>query len=291
MKNQKLTCNKAKKLSIIDVLNKLGNSPIKETRNDTWFLSPFRKETKASFKVSKKLNSWFDHGLGKGGNVIDLIIELKGYSVKETLEFLSVDLSSFSFHQQTNILSEKVKNNYEIIKIKDLENGALLDYLSSRKINLEIAKKFCQEVYYKMNNKNYFAICFKNNTEGIEIRNKYFKGCLGNKDITLIKNKNHSKNINVFEGFFDFLSYKVLKINTEVESDFLILNSISLIEKATKILNNYDLIYTFLDNDISGENAVKELKNININIKDMSYLYKNFKDLNEFLVISKSVNK
>jgi len=34
MNNQKLTCNKAKKLNIIDVLKKLGSSPVKDTGND-----------------------------------------------------------------------------------------------------------------------------------------------------------------------------------------------------------------------------------------------------------------
>ncbi|HIP34099.1 MAG TPA: hypothetical protein EYG89_05190 [Bacteroidia bacterium] len=186
---QKLTCEKAKQICLIKTLQNLGSSPTRETNNDAWFLSPFRTETKASFKVSKSLNRWYDYGLGKGGNTIDLIVLLKQYSVKETLEFLSGNINPFSFHQQPINLTRSDAKSYRIIKVKSLENQALLNYLKSRCIKIEVAKKYCQEIYYEMNGKNYFAICFKNNSGGFEIRNKYFKGCLDKKEITIIKKK------------------------------------------------------------------------------------------------------
>ncbi|MCB0458954.1 MAG: DNA primase, partial [Flavobacteriaceae bacterium] len=64
---------------------------------EAWFLSPFRSESQASFKVSKTKNRWYDHGTGIGGNVIDLVIQLMKCTVQEALNFLNNDLSSFSF--------------------------------------------------------------------------------------------------------------------------------------------------------------------------------------------------
>ena len=72
----KLTCERARAFPIEKALAKLGHFPTRSTEKEAWFLSPFRSETQASFKVSKKLNRWYDHGAGKGGNVIDLICQI-----------------------------------------------------------------------------------------------------------------------------------------------------------------------------------------------------------------------
>jgi len=287
METIKLTCEKARDISLIEILQKLGNSPTKETSNDAWFLSPFRKETKASFKVSRSLNRWYDHGQGKGGNTIDLIMQLKNYSVKETLEFLSGNISSFSFHQPPINSTNKDVKNYRILKVKNLDNQALLNYLKSRCIKIEVAKKYCQEIYYEMNGKNYFAICFKNNSGGFEIRNKYFKGCLDKKEITIIKKKKECNNAYIFEGFFDFLSFLSLDFKDEKEGNFIILNSIALIDRLDEVLNNYSCVFAFLDNDSPGKLGVEKLRNKNKKVIDRSFEYGEFNDLNDYLMNKK----
>ena len=77
-----LSCERARAFPIEKALAKLGHFPTRSTEKEAWFLSPFRSETQASFKVSKKLNRWYDHGAGKGGNVIDLICLLNNGTVK-----------------------------------------------------------------------------------------------------------------------------------------------------------------------------------------------------------------
>jgi DNA primase (bacterial type) len=68
---QRMNCEEAKKIDIVEYISSLGFFPKKIRGNDYWFLSPFRNEKEASFKVNKKFNVWFDHGLGKGGNLVD----------------------------------------------------------------------------------------------------------------------------------------------------------------------------------------------------------------------------
>ncbi|HPF51925.1 MAG TPA: DNA primase, partial [Draconibacterium sp.] len=75
----KLQCDKAREISITEFLKKSGFSPVRENQNLAWYLSPIRDEKEASFKVSKILNRWYDHGIGKGGNIIDLVIEMNNH--------------------------------------------------------------------------------------------------------------------------------------------------------------------------------------------------------------------
>ena len=89
----------------------------------------------------------------------------------------------------------------------------------------------------------------------------------------------------MFEGFIDYLSY--LEMNTTAPtSDYIILNSVSLIEKALKLLGGgYDLIELYLDNDKAGNNAVDRIRREipGVKIIDKRPYYENYKDLNELL--------
>ena len=148
-------------------------------------------------------------------------------------------------------------------------------------------KDLVKEIEYELNGKKYFGICFFNNSEGVEIRNKYSKICLGKKDITLIKNELNLKNeICVFEGFFDFLTYLNLPNVQISNSDYLILNSTAMFFKVEKQLTRYNKIVLFLDNDLSGKNLTKEIFGKYENVEDCSILYEDFKDLNEWGCVS-----
>ncbi len=134
-----------------------------------------------------------------------------------------------------------------------------------------------------MKDKNYFGIGFKNDSGGYEIRNKYSKICLGKKDVSTIKNG--SESLRVFEGFFDFLSFKNVENFLEKEpADYLILNSVSMISKIKKSLEAYGNIELYFDNDEAGNRAVEMIKNENKNAEDCRRLYVDFKDLNDWLI-------
>jgi hypothetical protein len=82
----------------------------------------------------------------------------------------------------------------------------LCSYLNQRRIEKFIANKYCYEVEFTNceNEKIFKAIGFKNNAEGYELRNEYFKGSSSPKYISYLDNKADS--LTVFEGFFDFMS-------------------------------------------------------------------------------------
>ena len=279
-----MNCKQFNTIKLEEVLQILGHLPTKQNEKEAWFLNPFANENHASFKLDKRNNIWYLHSEGIGGNNIDFMMKYLKASVKEVLEWAEKQNFS-SFHQQKDYhkKEELPTNNYTIIELKDIQHPALLEYLKFRKVENQTA--FLKEIHYQMNDKNYFGIGFKNDSGGYEIRNKYAKICLGKKDVSTIKNG--SENVKIFEGFFDFLSFKNIEKSLENKSsDYIILNSVSMIHNIKNSLRNYEKLELYFDNDEAGNRAVEMLKNENENVEDCRKLYSDFKDLNEWAMSS-----
>lgn len=274
-----------KQLDIVDYLAKLGHLPVKTTGNNYWFLSPLRLEKEASFKVDRKLNLWYDHGIGKGGNLVDFGILYYGCNVKELLQKIVLD--GFSFQQHMPVQNQEKaghENKLIITNSQPVNNLALIHYLKEREIPIEIAKLYCREVSYSFQDKEYYALGFKNDSGGFELRNKYFKGSSSPKDSTLIHTKG-AEVLRVVEGFFSFLSYQsIFKEQSSPTSDFLVLNSLSFIQKNMDRMQSYVETKLMLDNDLAGDTATTKLLSISTIIKDERKLYQGYKDLNDFLI-------
>ncbi len=284
MKKEKLQCDTARGIQIVDFLKKKGFSPQRENHKEAWYLSPLRNETSPSFKVSKILNRWYDHGQGTGGNVIDLVIHLNNCSVKEALEILDKSIPSFSFQQQKNFAVLKPENEIRVEKIIPLQHPALISYLRNRKVNPLEVTKYAHQIHYSFKGSNYFAIGLKNVSSGWELRNPYFKNSASPKDYSFfstLKNR-----LAVTEGMFDFFSLISLYPDLPKKSDFIILNSVSFVKRIKNIASNYSKVGLYLDNDSAGKKATKQLLTDLHNSVDMSAIYEHKKDLNEFLMAS-----
>lgn len=280
-RTNKLTCERARAFPIEKALVKLGHFPTRSTEKEAWFLSPFRSETQASFKVSKKLNRWYDHGAGKGGNVIDLICQINKSSVREALRFLEQGQTSFSFQQQPPVRIQK-NTGLEILHARPIRHYGLLNYLFERKISISTASTICREVHYLHKGRRYFAIGLKNDSDGWELRNKYYKNSSSPKDITHIKNGNGK--LIVTEGTFDLLSILERTEESHLEYDFLVLNSTAFLKKAMKAIDDYNQIDLYLDNDKNGKETTQKLIIHSNNCLDKSSLYEGYKDMNEWLI-------
>ncbi|MBT1705867.1 toprim domain-containing protein [Chryseosolibacter indicus] len=287
-----LSFSDAKKISIIEYLSKLGFEPTKIRGNDYWYCSPLRHERDASFKVNNKLNVWYDHGSGEGGTLLDLGMKLHGCTLSEFVERLGNE--NFSFHQVSRIrVDSGPEIKIEILSAKPIGDLALIQYLEGRKIDPDIAKRFCKEVQFKIKDRDYKAIGFPNRSGGYELRNSWFKGSSSPKDLTAIQHAG-GKSICVTEGFFDFLSLHQLQdkeiVNLVRRSDFLVLNSIAFVQKSLPIISSYNSRELFLDNDQAAKKAKTSISESGLTINDRSSLYASFKDLNEFLTNGSSNN-
>lgn len=100
----------------------------------------------------------------------------------------------------------------------------------------------------------------------------------------------NGKNVAVFEGFIDALSF--IEMRKNFTGDLLVMNSIALLNKTKEHLKNYSEINLFLDNDPAGLKCKNEILQSFPDAKDYSEIYENHKDFNEYLTdIKNDVSK
>ena len=274
-----MNCDEVKqKIGIRTVLESFHLFPVKENRKTAFYFALDREEKVPSLSVDFVKNKAFDFGTGKSYDVISIVQLMKKCCVSEALKYLS----AFDFSMQNESLNKEMRfqTKYKILEIKEIQHPALIQYLKSRKVIEQ--KHLIKEIHYELEGKKYFGIGFQNNSGGFEIRNPYSKICLGNKNITLIKSENNpNREIAVFEGFFDYLTFRNLETERST-CDYLILNSTAMLFKVEEKLKRYDKISLFLDNDPNGNTVKVRIQNQYQNVEDCSLVYYESKDLNEW---------
>ena len=140
-------CGDAKQLDLVDYLASLGHQPAKVRNQDYWYLSPFREEKTPSFKVNRPLNVWYDHGTGKGGDLIDFGTQYHRCTVRELLDRLSEyrpsntlsfqppsrpDLSSPARPSFAGEKKESPDSKIVIVATRPLTDQTLVAYLEKR---------------------------------------------------------------------------------------------------------------------------------------------------------------
>ena len=275
--------HKLNAISIKAYLSQYNIHPMKEKGNIAMYHSPLREDTNASFKVDLEKNLWIDFGTGEGGTTIDLVIKFKNSSVHEAMKELTNELSnlltqsdSFSFHGKGSTPSITIQ------RVTELAHPALIQYLEKRAINVDLARGYCKQIHYSVASKNYFALGFKNDSDGWNLRSEYFKGCTS-MDISTCKVVNRDTAL-VFEGFMDYLSYLSMNSLKESTNDIVVLNSTSNLNKVIDFIKSHEKVYTYLDNDEGGRKATQEIKEVCKTHIDKSTEFANFKDLNEYRV-------
>ena len=279
-----LSCKSARNICIVKTLAKLGHFPTRTSEKEAWFLSPLRSETQASFSVSLIKNLWFDFGLGTGGNTIDLIMLMKSWSVRETLEFLKNDLGSLSF-SPPDIEHFTKEPEISILDVQIIYLKALIDYLNSRNIPYEIGRKYCRQVWYRCKGKRFFALGLENYKGGWELRNKYFKTSSSPKTFSFFERG--SRQLLITEGMFDFLSLATIDEDLVHNSDCIILNSLAFLGRIKMLIPKYKKVLIYLDNDPAGNKAASSLLDQFDNVTDCSDFYSDYVDLNEKLKAEK----
>lgn len=275
-------------IPITDFLARLGHEPKRQRGDECRYLAPYREERTASFQVNIRKNVWHDFGTGRGGDIFTLAGELTdSRDFKEQVDFITRIYGGLAPERKTVFRpKENGKDNPDKkecltdIRFGPLYNKVLLRYLEERGICSGVALPNCEEARYTLHGKRYFAIGFRNLSGGYELRNRFFKGSLSPKDISLMENG--SDTCNLFEGFIDYLSWMVLGLGCG--DDYLVLNSVALLERSYGFLDRYGHIRCYLDWDEAGRRTLEALrKRYGNKIEDCSALYKGYKDLNEYL--------
>lgn len=288
---QKMNSAQAKALPLLTVLEKLWYQPHHREKNDVWFISPFREEKTPSFKVNLNLNTWYDFGgWGQGGTIIDLFMCL--YSLDSISKALGmIDQLGYGsalapIQKVAPVRSRQPVKKPVIEDIRPIENLALIQYLASKWIDVELARLYLSEIHYQQGESTFYSLGYPNTSQGYEHRNKHFKGTLWSKAITVFEwSEQKGGRVAIFEGITDFLSLLHLHQKQHNPIDVIILNSVSLTQQAVAEIKKrgYTQAQAYLDNDTAGREAFKFLSESlpEVTLTDHSGAYANFKDLNE----------
>jgi len=271
--------------SIVELLSRLGYQPVPKRGRERMYVSMLRKDdTVPSFSVNEELGVWFDHGTGKGGNIIDFGLAYwkhLGFSdvVRKLQETCQIEPGPTTISRpvkQTKVPAHIVE------QVKPLgTHPAITTYLKTRGI-FEPAKNCLREVYYYLEDdggvrKHFFAAGWQNESSGWEVRNKFFKGCVGRKDITFIRG--HEKKVALFEGFIDYLSWRCE--NPVADHSVIVLNTINMLTKSVEKAKAYSSIDIFFDRDKQGFLATREFLKSLPYATDRSKAYEGFNDYND----------
>lgn len=301
-----MNIEQANGIAMTEILRKIGCRPVKQRGEEVWYLSPFRDEKTASFKVHTGKNLWYDFGAGKGGDVVKfacdyLISGNDGAGVSSALKWLRAFATYTAIEPApVNKQQPSTVRSLEVIRAYELQYRILTNYVESRGIPLELAQEFLKEVLVRnrKTGREFRTIGLYNEAEGFEICTEDFKGSIGSKSISFIRGTTlPATEIHIFEGMWDFLAAFAQHPAQHFEGDVIVLNSTSCLPQAFPYIKNYQnyrKLTTWLDNDEAGRNATAYLKELaekeGIEFEAMNELYAPHKDLNEWHVYNLKPN-
>ena len=277
---------------IASILNQIG---CRKGFRDMYF-SPFRDEKEPSLHVDHNKNLWFDHGMGVGGTNVQLVMMVNHCSEDEAKKYIAGLDPNIEYHAPEAKQAPKSR----ITSVKPLFSYYLKKYIDERKIPEEVAKHYVKEVkvHNFERNQDFTLVGFENNAGGYAMRAPGGFKTTDRAGVTTIDTngertiKVSSQSVAVFEGFFDFLSWLVMQNTIKPTCDVVVLNSIVNLDRAIPYLQNHQTINCFLDRDEAGRQTQERIEKLfpDKEIKDMSKLYSQYKDLNEMLQQSRGYN-
>ena len=289
--------NDLKNISIRQFLSQRGIQPKYERNGYGMYLSPLREERTPSFKVDYVRNLWYDFGLGEGGTLLTLVMRLERCDSREAIRRLQngekrnagVSLSPDIYERPvaggaSSAVRPAAVPALRILSDAPLRHPALVGYLASRGIVPSVAAAFCREVRYEVNGRAFFAVGFRNDAGGWELRSERFKGGSSPKHITTFDNR--SDTVIAFEGFMDFLAYLSLKYPERLRIDATVLNSVVNLPKAVPFISRHPVIHAFFDNDEAGRKTTSDLIRLcpRSEVIDQRHFYSGHKDVNDYLI-------
>ncbi|QIP15679.1 hypothetical protein G8759_25125 [Spirosoma aureum] len=273
---------------ITDYLYSKGFTPCNSTGKQFVYRSPLTNEKSASFFVEPELNVFSDFSSGeKGDNIrlVRLIDQVDFVTAIRTLQRLQpYESVPFSLGASKEYILQPDQQRHEITAICPLQHRALVQYLEKRAIPFAMAFNYVKEIHYRLNadGRHYFGIGFETDKGSWAVRSENFKTHIGSQSVTTLETPG-STSINLFEGFFDFLSALVYFRVKTMRNTAIILNTTTNLNKVIDRLKAAQCVYTFLDNDKGGRKALDDIKAAGCTVIDRSTLYADYNDFNERL--------
>ncbi len=268
-------------------LDYLG-APLKKTSSG-WYIyrCPWKTDAHPSLTVSPDGKVWRDLSTGAEGGIIELVMTCLN---THDFRLVCAAFNSSSFLPLRRVFdNEKEKKSecsgFASFCVMPLQSRGLCAYLAKRKINMSIARQFLQEAHYSFQERTddsyLYALAYKNDKGGYELRSESFKGSTAPKGITTHLGVANASTI-VFEGVFDMLSW--VTMTEGVKHNLIVLNSVVNKEDAVKMLRSVTgKIILCLDNDKGGNTATAFILNAVPGAIDYRSHFAPAKDVNEYL--------
>ncbi len=253
------------------IVNLLAHFGKRTDHRGQMYYSPFRDERTPSFHINRNANVWMDFGSGEGGNVLTLVSQLAGISIAKSWDYIAaldpvIEISHITPHRQAAAETKVIIDN--VSDIFTYRN--LISYAESRGISADLLSKHCRQVSYHLSNmpqSHWTAIGFRSN-DGWVLRHagneKFSKRCTSsactflNPEGKITPSPTHD-HIEVFEGFFDYLSWLIMQNRDIPRCDVCVLNSVSNLKKGIDFISKHKSISCWMDNDIAGREAFEQI--------------------------------
>ena len=273
---------------IVDILKALG---VRASRTPDMYYSPFRDERTPSFHVNRQANVWYDHGAGIGGTNVQLVMLARHCSEREAQDYIR------SLHRRLPAVSAPPPapsaGRQTIVAVRDLFTPYIVRYIEGRGIPLEYAMRYCREALVQNDAKGrrFNLIAFPNNSGGYAFKSPSGYKSTDRAGVSTINTSGElsldasSPGVALFEGFFDFLSWLVMRGSLLPPCDVAVLNSTANRSRVIRYLAKHGSVEAWLDNDKAGREClrmiIQELPDLEIT--DMSSTYREFNDVNDYL--------
>lgn len=279
-----------------DLLEALGFRPEVQTSRELMYLSMLRdNDTRPSFTVNKEFNIWYDHGTGKGGNIIDFAMAYWKLTFRAALKklidyFPQEQMPEYGRLQTRRRHAQKLPY-YRVASVRPLGNHPEITGFLKSKCVWETAQALLSEVYYfvedeKSNRKSFFAAGWQNELGHWQVCNQYFSGCVNHRAITFIERS--VTEVSVFGCCLDYLSWQY--DNPASLASILVLNDADLLLSAIRKVKDFLEVSVYFSREDTGRLQSAELIQALPQATDQSLIYRDHRNYNE-MIIKRSKHK
>lgn len=273
-------------MTIETLLASAGYTPIRPTATGSMFRAEYRGDLNASLSVDYGKNVWYDFGAGTGGDVADLYRLLHDCSIGDALRAVrdgesSIAPTSHKVPQTVRECPIKVTAHREI-----RPTDATAKYLTEQR-----GLTYWEHLYhvnYTNAGKPFFGIGWRAVDEGWHIRSLGKAKFCTSQQISFVERG--SDNCIIFEGVLDYLS--LCQMFPAYRSyDAVILNSVTNVNKAIGVAQEYKEVHLLLDNDLAGDTSTSNLMGALPQAKDDRSFFAPYNDINEFLQYKRNLKQ
>src|SRR5690554_3865358 len=250
-----------------------------------FFAHPHQRTGSIAVRDSK--NKWYDHSQGVGGDIIYAIRHFEQKSFAEAVNTIDKATHNYKPPMVPKIASKTMALGV-LHESEQIRHPALIKYIHSRGLEPQHLSDIAKEIHWAKGGRKFFGIGFPNDNGSYSIRSGIFKFNIGPNNVSTFQIGNRPAEIKIFEGGFDLASYR--KIDPSASFHAIVLNGLAnltnqYMEDIRNRASKLDFpVELYLDNDRAGDTKTAQAKQVIKMSEDKRGLYRNFQDLNDYLV-------